>query len=364
MRILLTDGSHMNALAIMRHMKEHEIDLLHHKKSAPAYSRYCNKLIICPNVNDQDEYFEFLHKYVQQNNYDILMPVGVLSSHVCSRYYSELSAYVRIEIAPYESFKIAINKTETYKFCEEQGILHPRTYRDLAEVKFPAIIKSAGERQGFIPVKYVNNREELDHELELLQQTHPNLELKDLVIQARITGEPYGFFCLYQNGELKRAICQRRIREYPFTGGHATSAETIDDDTMLGLAKNVFDKLNWHGVGMVEYKRAEDGTYYLIEINPKFWTALELHILAGMHFPQYLLEMDKGDLEPRFTYKKKSFVWIFAKEGELYRFLNRPRDLFRVIRDIPRSYTDLHFDDLKPTVILFLYWIIRLFRGK
>ena len=47
----------MNALAIMRQMKGHEIDLLHHKKSAPAYSRYCNKLIICPNVNDEEDFF-------------------------------------------------------------------------------------------------------------------------------------------------------------------------------------------------------------------------------------------------------------------------------------------------------------------
>lgn len=364
MRILLTDGSHVNALAIMRHMKEHEIDLLHHKKSAPAYSRYCNKLIVCPHVNNQDEYFEFLYQQVQNKKYDILMPVGVLTSYVCSKYYSQLSQYVRVEIAPLESFKIAVNKTETYKFCEEHGIPHPKTYHQLADVKFPAIVKGVGEVSGKFPVKYIKDSEELSHELELLRQTHPHLELKDLVIQDQIIGEPFGFFCLYQNGEIKRAICQRRIREYPYTGGHATSAETIVDDKLMEMGKNVFDLLNWHGVGMVEYKRAQDGSYQLIEINPKFWTALELHILAGMHFPEYLLQMNKVDLEPVFTYQKKSFVWIFSKEGELYRLLYRPRDLFRVIRDIPRSYTDLHIDDLKPTFIQFLYWIIFLFTPR
>ncbi len=364
MRILLTDGSHMNALAIMRQMKEHEIDLLHHKKSAPAYSRYCKKLIISPNVNDQEEYFEFLHQHIQKNKYDILMPVGVLSSYICSKYYPQLSKYVRVEIAPLESFEIAVDKTKTYKFCEENDIPHPKTYHQLEDVKFPAIIKGAGEVTGKFPVLYVKDSEELNHELELLKKTHPYLELKDLIIQDQVVGEPYGFFCLYQNGELKRAICQRRIREYPYTGGHATSAESIDDEVMMDLGKRVFDKLNWHGVGMAEYKRSEDGTYSLIELNPKFWTALELHIRAGMHFPEYLLQMDKETLEPNFSYQKKSFVWLFAKEGELYRLLNRPRDLFRVIRDIPSSYSDLHLDDLKPTIVLFLYWIIFLFRRK
>ena len=362
MRILLTDGAHMNALAILRHLKEHEIDLVHHKKSAPAYSRYCNKLIISPNVNNQEEYFEFLFQIVKNNKYDILIPVGVLTSYICSKYYSQLSEFVRIEIAPFESFRIAINKTNTYKFCEEKGILHPKTYRDLEDVKFPLIIKSAGEFIGKFPVKYIKDSEELNHELELLQQTYPHIKLQDLVIQEQIIGEPYGFFCLYQNGELKRAICQRRIREYPPTGGHATSAETIYDDTIIEMGKYVFDQLNWHGVGMVEYKKATDGTYYLIEINPKFWTALELHILAGMHFPEYLMQMNKVELEPVFTYRKKSFVWVFASEGELYRIMKSPKDLFRVVRDIFRSYTDLHLDDLRPTIIQFLYWIFKPFK--
>jgi predicted ATP-grasp superfamily ATP-dependent carboligase len=362
MKVLLTDGGHMNALAIMRQMKAHEIELVHHKKSAPAYSRYCKRLIISPNTENEQEYFEFLHRHVRDNKYDILITVGVLTSYICSKYYQQLSEYVRIEIASFENFKIAVNKNETYKFCEEHGILHPKTYHHLEEVEFPAIIKGAGEVKGKFPVKYVNNADELTHELELLKKTHPHLERKDLVIQQRIVGEPYGFFCLYQNGELKRAICQRRIREYPASGGHATSAETVHDETLIEMGKNVFDRLNWHGVGMVEYKRTNDGKYYVIEINPKFWTALELHILAGMHFPEFLVQMDKIKLEPNFTYSEKRYVWIFAPEGELHRTIIQPRDLFRVIRDIGRSYTDLHIDDLKPTIIQFLYWFIWLFK--
>lgn len=364
MKILLTDGSHMNTLAILRHMKGHEIDILHHKKAAPAYSKYCHKLIVCPDINNHGEYFEFLHDHVRDNKYDILIPVGALASYICSKHYAWLSKYIRIEIAPFKSFEIAIDKTKTFKFCEERSILHPKTYHRLIAVQYPAIIKGAGEVKGKFPVKYIKDPQDLVHELTLLEQTHPHLKREDLVIQDHIVGEPYGFFCLYQNGELKRAICQRRIREQPFTGGHATSAETIYDDTLMALGKNVFDKLNWHGVGMVEYIKTPDGRYYLIEINPKFWTALELHILAGMRFPLYLLQMGIINLMPAFSYTRKRFVWIFAPEGELYRILERPRDLFRVLRDILRSHTDLHMDDLKPTIVQFLYWIKRILINK
>jgi len=364
MKILLTDGSHMNALAILRQMKEHEIHLIHHKKSATAYSRYCKKLIICPHMKKEKEYFEFLLQHVKNNQYDILMPIGVLAFHICSKYYNQLSQHVRVEVASYENFKIALNKTETYKFCERHGIPHPKTYHDLKDVKFPVIIKGAGEVKGKFPVKYVNSSDELNKELKLIRKKYPYLEQDDLVIQEQIVGEPYGFFCLYQNGQMKRAICQRRIREYPVTGGHATSAETIHDEELIKLGQEVFDKLNWHGVGMVEYKRTEEGKYVLIEINPKFWTALELHILAGMHFPEYLLQMNEVKLEPKFNYLKKSYVWIFANEGELYRIFKKPGDLLHVIRDIGRSYTDLHLDDLKPTIMQFLYWIAYLLNPR
>jgi len=291
MKILLTDGSHGNTLAIVRHLKNHKISIIHHKKSAITYSKYCEKFIICPNIVNIEKYFKFLYNHVKANHYDILIPVGALASYVCSKYYDKLSSYIRIEIAKFKDFYIAINKVETYKFCEKYKILHPKTYYSLADIEYPAIVKSTGELKGKIPVEYI------DDKYELVRGKYSELQREDLIVQEHIVGEPYGFFCLYQNGTLKKAICQRRIREYPPTGGHATSAETIYDPKLIELGKNVFDKLNWHGVGMVEYKKDVKGNYWLIEINPKFWTALELHILAGMHFPKYLLEMGTSKLE-------------------------------------------------------------------
>lgn len=357
MKILLTDGSHANTLGIMRHLKGHEIDILHHKKSAPAYSKYCNKLIISPEITDIENYFNFLYNHVKANYYDILIPVGVLASYICSKYYEKLCLYVRIEIAAFKDFNIAANKAETFKFCEEHGILHPRTYHNLEDVKFPAVIKATGEVKGKFPVKYINSKSELHHQIELIITRYPHLQREDLVIQDCIKGEPYGFFCLYQNGVLKRALCQRRIREYPATGGHATSAETIYDKELIKQGKYVFDKLHWHGVGMVEYKKDQEGNYWLIEINPKFWTAIEMHILAGMHFPEYLLQMGDRELEYSDDYKKKRFVWLFAQQAELYRLFQRPKEILKVVKDVFRSSTDLHLDDIKPTIMQLLYWI-------
>ena len=131
MKILLTDGSHANTLGMMRHLRGHVIDILHHKKAAPAYSRYCNKLILCPVITDFDSYAQFLYNHVKDNYYDILMPVGALAFYICSQYRDELSLHVRLEVPAFEDFNIAINKVKTFKFCEQHGILHPKTYHEL-----------------------------------------------------------------------------------------------------------------------------------------------------------------------------------------------------------------------------------------
>ena len=363
MKILLTDGSHANTLGIMRHLKGHEIDIIHHKKSAPAYSRYCNKLIISPKITQRDAYALFLYHHVRANHYDILIPVGALACYICSEHHDSLSLYVRIEVAAFEYFNTAIDKVETFKFCEQHGILHPKTYHDpkLLNVKYPVIIKARGEVKGKFPVKYINNQDELWEQIDSILNDHPHLKIEDLVIQERIVGENYGFLCLYQDGVIKRAICHKRLREYPATGGPATSAEIVYDEKLIALGKNVYDKLYWNGVGMVEYIK-QDGEYYLIEINPKFWTTIEMHILAGMHFPEYLLEMDKHHLHYRDDYKKIRFVWLFAWVGELYRLFQRPGDILKVIRDLFRSKNDLYLNDLKPTIVQLLYWVIWIFK--
>ena len=363
MKILLTDGSHANTLGIMRHLKGHEIDIIHYKKSAPAYSKYCNKLIISPEITKRDAYALFLLHHVKANHYDILIPVGALACYICSEHHQSLSQYVRIEIAAFEDFSIAIDKVETFKFCEQHGILHPLTYYTIPDVRYPAIIKARGEVKGKFPVKYVNDRLELIRQLDVIGQECPQLQWNDLVIQERIVGENHGFLCLYQNGVIKRAICHRRVREYPATGGPATSIEMVHDEKLIALGKNVFDRLHWHGVGMVEYIK-QDGEYYLIEINPKFWTTIEAHILAGMHFPWFLSQMGSGQLYYWDDYKDLRFVWLFAPGGELWRIFQRPGDILKVIRDLFRAKTDLYLNDIKPTIVQFLCWVIWVFKSK
>jgi hypothetical protein len=46
----------------------------------------------------------------------------------------------------------------------------------------------------------------------------------------------------------------------------------------------LLDALDWHGPALLEFKRRPDGTYVLMEINPKFWASYALASHTGYRF--------------------------------------------------------------------------------
>jgi len=55
------------------------------------------------------------------------------------------------------------------------------------------------------------------------------------------------------------------------------------------------NEASWHGIAMIEFKVAPDGTPYLMEINTRFWGSLQLAVDAGVNFPWLLYQLACGD---------------------------------------------------------------------
>ena len=82
-------------------------------------------------------------------------------------------------------------------------------------------------------------------------------------------------------------FAHKRLRERPPWGGVSVLSESAEPDPRLkALARQLLDDACWHGVAMVEFKVAPDGTPYLMEINTRFWGSLQLAIDAGVDFPR------------------------------------------------------------------------------
>lgn len=185
-------------------------------------------------------------------------------------------------------------------------------------------------------------------------------------MQEYIPGEGYGFFALFNRGKPRGVFQHQRIHEFPLTGGPSTMAKSVHDQALEELGLKILKKLDWHGVGMAEFKRdSRDGKFKLIELNPKFWGSLELAIASGVDFPYltYKMAVD-GDIEPVFRYKE-GVVFRWLMPGEVLYTLARPDKIsaihgfIRLFLDRSIGY-DISLGDIKPNIFQCFETIFRL----
>ena len=98
------------------------------------------------------------------------------------------------------------------------------------------------------------------------------------------------------------------------------SESKLVDHASLTHARALLDEAGWHGIAMVEFKVAADGTPYLMEINTRFWGSLQLAVDAGMDFPQLLYQLACG-IQPKPVNNYKIGIrlrWILGDLDNLY----------------------------------------------
>lgn len=94
--------------------------------------------------------------------------------------------------------------------------------------------------------------------------------------------------CAYfdADGAPLACISMREIRQYPIDFGVGTMMESVDDPEVAELGLRFFRAMNWRGPGSVEFKRDDrDGSWKLIELNPRLWQQHGLASASGVDFP-------------------------------------------------------------------------------
>ncbi len=361
MKILILDAANSNTLAIIRHVKHRDKSVIFHAAGYSRFllsffSKYISKKILLPHHSNQQKFIAALLSILQNEKYDLLMPVGFYTHEICVHHTEEIKKYTAVSLPPVDAFNTAASKLKTYQLAEKLSVPYPKTFNvesidglNQIKVTFPVVIKAQME-MGKNVVEYVYSQEELIEKYKRICSknnfTPPNLP----IIQEFIKGGGYGFFAYYHKGQCKRIFMHKRIREYPVTGGASTCAESFFDEKLIRYGKKLLDYLSWNGVAMVEFKKDEKtNDYTLMEINPKFWGSLELALAAGVNFPYYLIQQVKNEEVPYSEqFNKVRFQWIL--NGELFHVLARPRDFFAVVSDMFHSKKDLSWRDPLPNL--------------
>jgi predicted ATP-grasp superfamily ATP-dependent carboligase len=165
-------------------------------------------------------------------------------------------------------------------------------------LRYPLVLKPSRSvrtlngRNVKLDVSHAADPEQLaERERELDEAAFP------LLLQERIVGPGMAIMLLTWEGRTLAVFSHQRIREKPPAGGESVYTVSVAaDPTLVAKCEALLRHFEWRGALMVEFKiDARTGVPYLMEINARFWAALQLAIDCGVDFPALLLEAALGN---------------------------------------------------------------------
>lgn len=137
---------------------------------------------------------------------------------------------------------------------------------------------------------------------ELAQMRH---RYSRLLVQGEVSGRGAGVFLLRHRGQILARFMHLRVHEVPHTGGVSSLRRSWWHPGMYADAARRIDFLDWEGVAMFEYRwDPQRDTFYLLEMNGRFWGSLHLALHAGVDFPRLLVDAFFGHPERREVFRR------------------------------------------------------------
>jgi predicted ATP-grasp superfamily ATP-dependent carboligase len=309
-KVLILDANQRSALAATRSLGKKGIPVVVADEAGTTLSgssRYCQESFSYPSPYEYPEGFiTTVAQESMKREINVILPMTEITTYLVLKCRDRFMN-IQIPFAPFEAFDLLTDKGKLLQLADQLGIPIPRTnlisnggelHSLPPQLKFPVVLKPYRSR---IPsngkwisasVKYARSAQELDE----TTATHEYFYKHSFLLQEYIAGQGQGIFALYDHGKPVVFFAHKRIREKPPSGGVSVFSESIETDSDLReIARRILDHVNWHGVAMVEFKVAPDGTPYLMEINARFWGSLQLAIDAGVDFPHLLYQLAVGE---------------------------------------------------------------------
>ena len=325
-RILVLDGEARSALAVVRSLGRQGLELAVAAAEPPALaqrSRYAQRRFACPAPARAPKAFqEWLLRAVEGYRPHLLLPLTDLSLALALELEAELRARTVLPFVDRATCARVQSKGELLALASSLGVRVPRSLRlpplalqsaeharALDAFAYPAALKPEvtqsriGDGYARLPVAYPRDAAAARA---LLAAGSP-YALVATLLQQRIEGPGVGVFALCADGEALALFAHRRLLEKPPTGGVSALSESLPlARAPVACAERLLAALRWQGAAMLEFKQDRDGSFHLLEINPRFWGSLQLAIDSGRDFPALLYQLFRSG-EPLRGEKRERF---------------------------------------------------------
>jgi protein-tyrosine-phosphatase/predicted ATP-grasp superfamily ATP-dependent carboligase len=291
---LVLDGHSRAAVETLQALGRHgvEVDVAAEQVCTAFHSRYARQKLIQPPAHNPHRLAEWIAEQDVLREYRLIVASTEYSLQAFRILPNDNPVRTKALLPGNESLNTALNKQKTCELASSLGIAVPRTTLIESELRlptverYPIVLKPTQstlvtpQSVTTMPPEIVKNESE---RVAVLEKWLPYVAVQQ---QEYIEGRGLGIEFLFNQGQRAWHFAHERVHEYPLTGGASTYRRSVHaDPTLLEQAQRLLAALRWHGVAMVEFKVGRDGSFYLMEINPRLWGSLALSIDAGVNFP-------------------------------------------------------------------------------
>ncbi len=340
--VVVTDGKYRSSIAAVRALGRAGWRVVVTQTRAdcpqdpPVFSsRYAAECRWIDGGAADPDYPEKLLELLKGYGHPVLLCVGAVTLNTVSKERDRFAPVCDFLIAPPDVLDRLNDKAAVHRRCEELGIPVPRQY-DGAPDAFPVIVKPhCGEKIGLkARDRYAVAHDQAEYEAKLAAMAaydpHP-------IVQEKVSGPGMGASLLLdREGRLISAICHRRLREYPPSGGPSTCCVSIYDEAMIDSACRLLRSFDFTGLAMVEFKGSR-----VLEVNPRVWGSFPMTDRAGSPFICRYAQAAAGErleyaprdyrtgVRMRFTLNDAVAALSYLRHGQPRQFFSAAADLFR-----------------------------------
>ncbi|MBQ0022285.1 MAG: ATP-grasp domain-containing protein [Prevotellaceae bacterium] len=203
---------------------------------------------------------------------------------------------------------ISFDKYKTAQWVEQVGLNAPKTYIRLddakeallkSEIQFPLFLKPRWG-SGSIGLETVEDMEELEIVYALLFKKIKKTFLAKasvgdeyILIQEKLTGKEFGLDVM--NDLRGNHVAVSVKQKLAMRSGETDKAVTVDNPSIYSIGKTIGENLGHIGNLDVDVMQRADGTYCVLELNPRFGGGYPFSHEAGVNMPKAIIKWLKGE---------------------------------------------------------------------
>lgn len=229
-----------------------------------------------------------------------VMPIDLLIPNLDSEIETLLSAKqkldatgIRTTLPDRDAFERR-HKQHLPQLCRRTGVPHPQT----RVIQDPSQLDEAAREMGFpLVVKGRLYGAEMTNFPDHLRASVAKIGEVwgyPVLLQKNVRGEEYNIAGVGDgHGGITGMVAQRKCLRSP--EGKGLGGITVHDPTLDRLAHSLISALQWSGPFELELMRCDEtGSFYVIEINPRFPAWIELAVALGCNLPAAAAELALG----------------------------------------------------------------------